>query len=349
MKAQRRHELQTNELAHWMAQTADGASPHLSKIVFGALGVVALVGLVLFLASRTSGKTADQWEQYFAAYDQDTPDSRITELNSVADQLAGSLPGAWARLAAADASLARGTERSFKDRLAGETDLQQAYDNYQSVLKDADKFPAAKSEFLRVRAMWGLAETLEAQAKGEEALQQYKKLAEVFPDSALGKAAAERAQYIGTMGDWFQWYAGVDPTKIKPTRTQPTGPGLFNDSDLPDVSLPQPLEGGSSTGGLFDDALNPSGGLTLPLPDTTPPATDPPPETEPPATEPPADKPAEPAPPSADDKPDADAAPADAPADAPAEGAAPADPAPSDSAPAESGDAPAEPAPPAEN
>ena len=247
MKAERRHELQTNALADWLSGVINQVKPHANAILIGALLIVGVAVAIAVISGRSAGKSESAWASFYEATSTEDVDKRATELEYVADQHAGTAPGIWARLMLADTRLLRGTNASFKDHVAGEEDLEKAKNDFLAVISDAESLPASERSMLLQRGHWGLAQTYNAQGQGEQAAEEYRKIASTWPDSALGKAAARQAEYVEGMSDWFEWYVSVDPTTIEPTATrrgQPPGVPMAPRNELPDdpdFSLPGPL------------------------------------------------------------------------------------------------------------
>jgi tetratricopeptide (TPR) repeat protein len=267
-----------------------------------------LIWGVVFLAGRTGASGGKAWDEYYKANSQEGEEQRINELASVADEYHGTIAGLWARQTAGDARLLRGTNLAYRQRVDGQDALEKAKSDFLAVISEAPSFGKAQGEELRLRATWGLAQTYESLADQENAIKYYEEVAKTWPDSAFGKAAKERGEYLQDMGDWFQWYAKVDPSTIEPTaRRELFNPGFQHETprqrppqpfddlpDLPDLSLPDPLELTGSSADLDLDLTPPlpkpegSGDDTPPpnsTPDETPESTDPaPPKENPPAT-----------------------------------------------------------------
>ena len=225
MKAERRHELQQNALADWLGKTIEKAQPHANTILIGTLLVVGAIVAVIMLSGRAGSRDAGAWDQYYQATIIDDADTRIAELTGVAEAHPNDAPGLWARLMAGEARLARGANSSFKNRKAGREDLEAAHLDFEAVVKGAASLPAGEKELLLQRAHWGLARTFESLVKPDDAIAEYQKLAETYPESALGKAATEKAAHLKSMSDWYEWYASVDPSTIEPSATREGGPG----------------------------------------------------------------------------------------------------------------------------
>lgn len=223
MKAERRHELQTNELAQWLNNLIEQVKPHANMILIGAIALVAIIFAVVYLSGRSGGRGGPAWDDYYRANAIEEVEQRIGQLEHVDEDHPGTPAALWAKLMAADARLLRGTTASFKDHPAGEKDLEKAKDEFLAVISGSERLPKKEGEMLNRRATWCLARTYEALADREKSIEQYEKLAKTAPDSALGKVAAERVKYLDGMGDWFEWYANVDPTQVTPTPRQSQG------------------------------------------------------------------------------------------------------------------------------
>jgi hypothetical protein len=283
MKAERRHELQHNELADWLAGVIDQTKPHAGVIV--AVIGAAILAVVAFAYFSRGGdaRRGPAWDAYFQAAEIETFEQRVKDLERVAKDHPGTPAGLWAQITAGDARLLEGTNKSYKDRLAGEEEISKAIDNFKNVEEAAAKLPAAQSEELRLRAMWGLAQAHEALSEPQEAIEQYEQIAKLWPESAFGKTSAVQAKKLSAMEDWFAWYAKVDPKTIPPTRRERQSPiDLQPDPNDIETSLPGPLDLFPPTGTL-EDRL---GGPAEPSTDETPGET---PSEQPPASETPVD------------------------------------------------------------
>lgn len=251
MKAQRRHELQTNDLADWLSRTINQAQPHAKLIAGLAVAAVLVVLAVVYLSGRADKQMGPAWEEYYQAAAMEGAEQRIQELKRVADLYPDTPAGLWALQTAGDAQLMRGADLFYKNRLDGEDELQKAESSFLAVLDKASDLPGDEGTMLRRRATWGLAQTYESLAEVDKAIEQYDAVAKTWPDSALGKASAKRVEYLNGMRDWFGWYASIDPKSITPTPRrgrQPPGsepprqPQPYDDlPDDPDLNLPGPL------------------------------------------------------------------------------------------------------------
>jgi len=252
MKAQRRHELQTNVLADWLAHKIEEIRPYGKTLA----GIVVIIAALLFAMSFLSGqRTRDAtagWTRYFEA----SAERDAGAMRNVADNFPASPAAAWARLSAADIDLAEGGNLLYSDRNAAMERLRQARDDYQKVLE------VAVEPLQKQRALFGLGLTQEALDNLPEARQAYEQLVSQWPDSALGGSAKQRLDYLAQADteQFFSWFFAQQPAITPPEENAPRGPSLFDDlPDDPDLSLPGPLERAPR------DASDASGDIFLPL------------------------------------------------------------------------------------
>jgi tetratricopeptide (TPR) repeat protein len=239
MKAEKRHELQKNELADWLGTHAEGAADYFWPIVGGVVVAFALaIGVVWYMNSRDAA-SATAWDKYYQAF---AEREREAELKEVAKTYQDSVAAQWARLAYADIALAKAADLMFNDRTEAKSKLSEAKEAYEEVLKNA------RDPQILTRAQYGLARALETDCKPEEAKKYYEMVAKTEKDSALGKAAARDAERMADPEtvEFLAWFADAKPRKPVPTGHGgiPGLPPLNVPTDLPerpDLSLPGPL------------------------------------------------------------------------------------------------------------
>ena len=93
MKAERRHELQTNALADWLAKTIQKVQPHANTILIGALLVIVAIVAVVMLSGRSSGRSDGAWNEYFQATIYEDPEKRLKDVSCVAERPPATTPG----------------------------------------------------------------------------------------------------------------------------------------------------------------------------------------------------------------------------------------------------------------
>jgi hypothetical protein len=243
MKTERRHELQTNELADYLGKQYVRLQPHAKTIAFGALAVVAAVVAYLYFSSQQSTKAGAGWSDFIKA----VGNRDVTGLTEVAKLHAGTPAGAWALQAAADIKLASGAVTLYSDRKEAERNLKEAEAQFRLLEQEA-----AQNPMLLERAQFGLAQVYESLSEVEKARTYYDKVAQ--GKSALGQAAKKRSEQLSSdsVVGWYRWFERQEPVKRTPPGDKPA-PKISGDLNvLPErPDLPQP------SGELFKDADNP--------------------------------------------------------------------------------------------
>jgi len=300
MKAERKHELEHNELDDLLVKTMHVLRENGLVIAIVIIGLAIGAGVYAWrMTAQSISADAGLWENYFLALS-DSKDAE-RELESLIDEQdrrgqAAALPVLWARLSLGDLKLSQGTRKLFENRDDALQSLEEAEVNFQAVEKHAARNPE-----LRDRARLGLAEVYESLSRPEDARKYYGMVAKVAPDSPLGKLAirGERRMAQKNNQEFLTWFAQQKPIK-KPGSVTPFDMKDMKDpSDIPDFSVP-PAPGSN------DKPITP--GLKIPskLPDD-------PGDTEgKPSREPGSDTPKGP---SADDKPAEDKPAGEEPAD----------------------------------
>src|SRR5687768_16683481 len=67
MKSKRRHELQQNDLADWMADFIERAKPYSKVVLAAVVAVVVIAGGAVFLMARARSQKAEAWNDYLQA------------------------------------------------------------------------------------------------------------------------------------------------------------------------------------------------------------------------------------------------------------------------------------------
>ncbi|MCO6456361.1 MAG: hypothetical protein J5I93_13765, partial [Pirellulaceae bacterium] len=234
MKTERRHELQTNQLADWLGRNLEGIQPYFKSIVaVGLLLLAALFGYLIITSSQTS-RLGNSWAAFLAAFGQ----RDAKQLDRVAESNQGTVAGLWARQSLADIKLASGSSQMYQDRDAAAEDLEAAAKAYRAVIEQA-----AQDAMLRQRALLGLAQASEClsiltrnesnnQKYLDEARQSYKQLAQDAAKTAIGQVAAKRLALLENLSqsstdqeNWYLWLANQE----LPSPPLGGDPGMFSD------------------------------------------------------------------------------------------------------------------------
>jgi hypothetical protein len=240
MKAERRHELQDNELANWIGQYVESVKPYSKTILAIVLLAVAAAIAGGFVIRDQSVRAQLGWNDFYQAFGQRNSEA----LEDVATQHAGTEAAIWATQAEADLQLAEGVRALFMSReQAGEL-LESAKQRYKTV---ADS-PLA-NRLLKERAWFGLGRAHESLSELDDAIGYYERLAKSSPDSALGKESQRRMEMLQDpeVEKWYNWFAHEKPRPpaipgMPGLPGNPDLPGdLLNLPDRPDISLPTPI------------------------------------------------------------------------------------------------------------
>ncbi|MCC6491432.1 MAG: tetratricopeptide repeat protein [Pirellulales bacterium] len=338
MKTERRHELETNTLAHGLNDWGERLRPYSSTI----LGVVAAL-LVLYIGvslwnSYQESRDRAAWDAYQAAVIEGDADLSSLQRLANSEDFAGTDVQEWALLGWADRQLLLASRMYLTDRDGAKEKLTNIVEIYKQF---ADSGSTVE---LRNRARLGLGRLQEMRGNLEEAKQQYQQV-----QGALSAVAAERIKALDSqrVQSTIDWLATATLPKPAPSK----GPGTPGDRPGFEASTPatDPLGAMPGGGRSLEEILSGLGGSAgTPPAEATGPAATPaggtPPNAQPAGT---ADQPAAPAEqpaegeepakaaeeavsaPAGDTSPQGQAAPptgdeaaASAPADAPEQGAA---------------------------
>jgi len=244
MKAERKHELQHNELDDFLIKA--GHFFRENALVLGiavAVLVLAVVVYVRMFAPRSMSTDAGLWQEYFKALSDrhDFGENNVKqELQTfIDDQEKGHRDSEaavlWAKLSLGNMNLSEGTRELFEDRERARDHLAEAQKSFESVEKHAGR----NAELLD-RARYGLGQVYESQGKAEEAVKYYKLVVKAAPESPLGKAAAkgERRLSLKSNQEFLAWFEKQTPIKKSPAGKLPFEPP----SERPGFEL-EPLDG----------------------------------------------------------------------------------------------------------
>ena len=77
MKTQRRHELQTNQLADTIGMYLQKVRPYQKQILYGLVAILLLAGAVLYLSTQQQARAGASWEDYFSAMVEQRPEALL--------------------------------------------------------------------------------------------------------------------------------------------------------------------------------------------------------------------------------------------------------------------------------
>ncbi len=258
MKTERRHELQTNELAAWLADWVKTITPY-TKLILGGLILLLTAWIAWsFIQNRAQQAREEAWSRLFQVYE--GADISADQLMTVEESYRGSEAGLWALQTAADLRLAEGTQQLFVDRTQAVENLEEAEKTYRTVTEQA------QDPLLKQRAMFGLAQAMESRNNFEEAKEQYQQVVKDWPDAAVARLAERRLENLRqpVTQEWYAWFA-----EQKPIASPLADPSLFEDlpnlPEAPNLPLPGPGQMVTPSGTLPTDEQTPGGSLPLDL------------------------------------------------------------------------------------
>jgi len=285
MKAEKRHELEQNELADWLGEQIEAAKPYVPTIGIVLVGGTLVILLVIYLMGTGGAASARAWSLYFSAFNERDPE---LPLEAFAKEMPHTPAALWAVQSVGDIHLSRGSMQLFSDREEAKKSLEKA----ETALKQVKA--EAKDKMLKTRANLSLAKLYETLCRPEEAKKLYQEIAEVEKDSVVGQIAQRAVKRLSDPREveLLAWFAEQKPRRPSPGMGTGGLPGLPNDlPERPDLSLPGLGTGATTPGTDIGTGLNLEG-LGTGKPDETKLEFPKPGETKPGET-----KPGEPAPP----------------------------------------------------
>lgn len=274
MKTERRHELENNELAEWLTVTIERVRPYSRALLAGVIAVAVLIFGMGFVRQRRATQRTEAWNAFFTAVNT----MQTEPLNEVVTQYAGSEVGLWAELRLADLQLAEGTDLLFTNRPAALDELRSAEEHYTSVRDQAD------NPEVRERALMGLARSLEALNRLDDAQAAYRQVTEDYPEGLFAPTAQQRLADLERQGtkEFYDWFATQDPRPASETSLGPGGNQPdFNFESLPDDSSSLLPSGGAIPGDTGGAVLDLGSGSAEPSASTTEPGASEPAATPP--------------------------------------------------------------------
>ena len=209
MKTESRQEEQQNALVELFGTQGAALRPYLKAIIGGFLLAIALLFAFNSMKANQKKRAAAGWSEYFQA----ASEADIEGLREVAESYRGTEAGAWAIQSAGDIGLATGSRYMFTDRASGLEYLQGAEEDFKSAMT------MAKSDMLKERALFGLAQSQESLNEFEGAASSYKKLIDTYPKSPLADSAKENLALLEkpSTKKFYDWFFAQNPVPKSPT------------------------------------------------------------------------------------------------------------------------------------
>jgi tetratricopeptide (TPR) repeat protein len=241
MRSERRHELEHNELADWMANAVSAVKPYANAIM-GVVLALLIVGVAAVLwAQKVRSETAQSWQDFHGAMAKATSGGNFAELEDVVSQYPGTDAAYWAAVVAGDLHLATGCDELFSNKASANQELTKAVASYEDVLQSTNSA-------LRERATFGLARARESRGELQKAEKHYQELVEGWPDSPYAKTAQSRLDDLKqpAVKEFYDRFAKFDPK-----------PALSNEPGTPGERLPFDTTSPPSPGEPLFPSLDP--------------------------------------------------------------------------------------------
>ncbi|MEM9353957.1 MAG: hypothetical protein AAGA92_13165 [Planctomycetota bacterium] len=233
MKSEHRHELETNELAHWLEVTIERAKPYTGYILAGIAAAVIAVLATSFAGGRSAEKEEQAWEAFaLASYSRELDLASLQEV-AVSDDYAGSDVQEWAYLTWADRQVQLGAQSYLDNRERATELLKLSVSAYESVAS------LSKDQQLVDRARLGLARVYEMQNQPDRARQEYELVQGDFTDVA---AAALRRLEDSAAEEDLAWLATSALPRPPVSESGVLGSDPTFGVDIPGVSEEQQAE-----------------------------------------------------------------------------------------------------------
>jgi len=253
MRTERRHELEENILAQGLISVLEKIRPYQNAILIGLVGMVVLVAAYQWITRRSSGQAEAAWNEVFANMSLSREDP--SALEKAAENFAGTEPGQWAALLAAEAYLAKACDAFFQNKTEAREYLHRSRDLFQRVLTDS------RNEVLRERATFGLARADETagdldnaieswsnpsgKQSGHKADRGYQGVLNLWPEGAYAKAAQARLNDLQryTTKKFYDEFGRWEPRPLPPESFGPSAKGKIPaDGAIPEGPLFTPGE-----------------------------------------------------------------------------------------------------------
>ena len=273
MKAEKRHELQTNVVADWLGKNVQAIQPYLKGLTL-VVALVAVIAVALWYnVGRRKAESGAASQAYITAVASRDPKA----LEQVSEDHAGTAAGLWAKVAAADIELSNGIDLMYTNREEAKETLSDAEKLYNAVEAGASAYPT-----LRNRARFGLAQTHESLGELDKAKKFYAQVKGQNHDPTLARVAARSYDRLAEPSSegWYAEFLSHEPKPVGDIIPPPTGPAANLElpesfdrlSDVPDITLP-PAETDPA------DESTPAAETALPEAGNTPATTTDPQET----------------------------------------------------------------------
>jgi hypothetical protein len=184
MKSERRHELQHNALADWLAQTILAIQPYQNIILTAVTAVVVVMLGYTWWSHQAAAQSTQAWDDMNVVLES----GNVPKLTKIIDEYPDTNVAQMAAVVSADYYLGQGCERLFVNKASAQDELNKAIKLYESV-RQGSRVP----EMIQERAAFGLARAKEAKGELASAERLYEEVVTTWPRGAFASAASQRA------------------------------------------------------------------------------------------------------------------------------------------------------------
>lgn len=228
MSNERRHELETNELASVLGKVNQSIDPYSKPIA--VVVAVAFIGLLGwgFYSSTQSDRRSDATLQLIDASISNDSETLAT----VAAQYSDTPAAAWSRLYQGSSKMGVGINALFNSRDEAEELLGEARGAFNEALK------MSQDSVIQSRAYFGLARIAESLGNVDEAIENYEAAITVGESTAMVEEARQRIETLSQpkTQEFLAWFGDQDFSPADPA-LPPSLPGAGALPDLPDLDF----------------------------------------------------------------------------------------------------------------
>lgn len=226
MKSERRHDLETNQLAVQLQDFLDRAKPYASQIALVIVGLAVLAFLGSMWGNANSAVEQTAWDEYnLASYSTD-PELNSMKLLAENEEFSATPVPEWAYLAWADRQVLLASQSYLADRQTSMKRLEQVLPIFQGLADDSGNPQIVD------RARFAIGQVLEMQGKVDDARKAYEKVKGDLSIFAETRAEQLDSSEVKTACDWLAT-ADLPKREIPPTAGAAAGMRPNFEADVP--------------------------------------------------------------------------------------------------------------------
>ena len=199
MKSERRHDLETNELAIRMQEWIDRLKPYASQIAIVLVGVLLLAYIATSLGGANIQKEEEAWTEFMLASYSTDPELRGMKLLAENEEFSKTAVPEWAYLAWANRQVLLSSQSYLADRANSLKRLETVQQVFQNLADNAS------SPQVQDRARFALAQVLEMLGMVDDAKSAYERvkgdlspLAEARVEELSEPESAQAVEWLAT-------------------------------------------------------------------------------------------------------------------------------------------------------